>query len=257
LPIIHYIDYSLVTKDFRTHERNLQETKEFIKQVETWSGRIIKNDDLIGSIKIVNEYKQALRDFSALRYGPNSRITGTEAITAIAGSFYLEKDKATTLIRQLAKEAETWDEVKAIKVFYTSSMQENTEVYELFEDCGLNVVSEDKIFGDRYSDRDTDLNISPVNAISKRYHYRYPSSERGTIKERGNFIPQRVTEVGAQALVIFMNHNDESYIWDFPKQKIELIKLGIPVLIIEKQCYPLKNKTILAEKFNEFAKSIF
>lgn len=256
LPVIEYVDYLLMHKDFRSQERNLNETKDFISKVEKWSGKRITDEALSDAIKVCNEYKQALRAFSALRYGADSRINGSEALIAIVGSFYIDKKQATELIKKLTKEAESWPKVDALKVLYTGSMQETAEVYELMEENGINVITEDKLFGDRYADCDTDETLPPARAISSRYHNRFPSSERGTVKERAKCIPERVTEVGAEALVIFMNQKDESYIWDFPKQKIELDKMGIKILIIEDQYYPLNDKAELAAKFTQFAKTV-
>ncbi len=256
LPVIEYVDYLLMHKDFRSQERNLNETKDFISKVEKWSGKRITDEALSDAIKVCNEYKQALRAFSALRYGADSRINGSEALIAIVGSFYIDKKQATELIKKLTKEAESWPKVDALRVLYTGSMQETAEVYELMEENGINVVTEDKLLGDRYADCDTDETLPPARAISSRYHNRFPSSERGTVKERAKCIPERVTEVGAEAVVIFMNQKDESYIWDFPKQKIELDKMGIKILIIEDQYYPLNDKAELAARFTQFAKTV-
>ncbi|HHU06034.1 MAG TPA: 2-hydroxyacyl-CoA dehydratase [Clostridiales bacterium] len=256
LPVIEYVDYSLFTKDFRSQEHNVSETKEFIAKVEGWCGSKISDGDLADAIKVLNEYKKALRAFSALRYGKDSRVTGSEAITAIVGSFYFDKAKATELIKNLTKEAESWPKVEAVRVLYTGSMQETAEVYELMEAAGLNVVTEDKLFGDRYADRDTDPTIPPARAIASRYINRFPSSERAFIKERAGFIPERIKEVGAEGMVIFMNHNDESYIWDFPKQRDVLKKMGIQTLMIEDQYYPLKDKEELSRRFASFARTV-
>lgn len=256
LPVIEFVDYSLFSKDFRSQEHNLRETREFIAKVEGWCGRKISDEDLAEAIRVQNEYKRALRAFSALRYGKESRVMGSEALTAIAGSFYLDKPKATELIKQLTKEAEKWPRVENVRVLYTGSMQETTEVYELMEDAGLNVITEDKLFGDRYADSDTDPGMPPVRAIASRYLNRFPSSERAFIKERAAFIPERVREVGAEGMVIFMNHNDESYIWDFPKQRDVLKKMGIQTLMIEDQYYPLRDREELSRKFSSFARTV-
>ena len=57
-------------------------------------------------------------------------------------------------------------------------------------------------------------------------------------------------------MVIFMNHNDESYIWDFPKQRDVLKKMGIQTLMIEDQYYPLKDKEELSRRFASFARTV-
>jgi len=256
LPEIAYVDYWLVDTGYRAQERNWKETAAFLKTVESWSGNRISDRALADAVRLCNEYKSVLRDFSRLRRCPNSRINGSEAQTVISGSFYLEKKEAIEVIRTLTREAENWPEVRNTGCFYTGSLQETTEVSNLMEDSGLNIISEDKIIGDRYSDIDTDPDLSPIRAISNRYHLRFPSSERSYIKDRAESIPKRVAEVGAKAVVVFMNHNDESYIWDLPRQKAELNKMGIDILTVENQYQPLRNKEKLLETFKNFARSV-
>lgn len=254
LPQMEMVDYTLMVKDYRSQERNVSVTEKFIARVEEWTGSKITGEDLQNAIRLCNAHKQALRDFSALRYGKESRVLGSEAMTVIVGSFFFEKNQAIELIRAVTEDARDWQMCALKPVFYTGSMQETTEVYDLMESSGLNIVSEDKIFGDRYSDVDTDASIAPARAISARYQLRFPSSERGFIAERARTIPERVAEVGAEGMVLFMNHNDESYIWDLPKQKIRLDEMGIPILSIEQQYWPLVDKTELRKRFAEFAK---
>lgn len=256
LPTMDFIDYSLIPMDFRSQERNLHETEAFIDRMGQWAGRPVSSESLYEACRIMNEYRQALRRFSALRYGKNSRLLGSEAITAIGGSFYLEKEEATTLLNRLAEEASEWEPVTEVPVYYTGSMQETREVYELLEQSGLNVISEDKIFGDRYADADVDLNRPVVRALSVRYCSRFPSSERSYIRRRAEALVPRIGEVDAAAMVLFMNHNDESYIWDLPRQKQALDPLGIPVLTVEDQYYPLRNKEELLQRFAVFAKEV-
>jgi len=241
IPDIHYIDYSLISRDYRSQRRNIRETEEFISRAEDWSGKKISETALIEAAQLCNEHRQALRSFSALRYGEDCRITGVEAISAIGGSFFLEKKEAAELLNELAAIAASWPKVDAARIYYTGSLQENTELYEKIGAAGGNVISEDKLFGDRYADADVNLSLPITEAVTLRYQFRFPSSERAFVRERAVCIPERLSEVGAQAMIIFMNHNDESYIWDFPKQKEQLDNMKIPVLIVEKQHYPLRN----------------
>ncbi len=256
LPDIEYVDYWLVNKEFRTRERNWRETQRFQTRVEEWTGKKISDRDLAEAITLCNAYKAALRDFSALRFGPESRITGSEALTVLAGSFYLEKKKAIELLRALTEDAAGWPVLENVRCLYTGSMQDTTEVYEILQNAGLNVVCEDKVPGDRYTDRETDTARPPARAIADRYHNRFPSSERAFIKDRAQALPERVKETGAEAVVIFMNHNDESYIWDLPKLKIELDKMGIRILTIEDQYYPLKDPDSILDRCTKFAETV-
>jgi len=85
---------------------------------------------------------------------------------------------------------------------------------------------------------------------------RFPSSERGFVRARSQSLPDRISEVGAQALIIYMNYNDESYIWDYPKQKIRLDGMGVSTLVIEKQHYPPVNKDQLEGTIRDFLMAV-
>lgn len=250
LPPIYYIDYSLMVKDFSAQERNMRETREFAEILAEWSGKSASTDELRAAIELCSAHRAALREISRLRRA--GKIAGSEAISIIAGSFFMEKADAVALLGELSREAELWPELDCVRAVYTGSLQETGEVYSLFEECGLNIIADDKLIGDRYSDRDVDLALEPSLALSQRYHLRFPSSERGFVAERASCIPELVRESRAEALVVFMNHNDESYIWDLPKQRKLLDEAGIEILVIEDQYYPLRSTETLKQQTADF-----
>jgi benzoyl-CoA reductase/2-hydroxyglutaryl-CoA dehydratase subunit BcrC/BadD/HgdB len=257
LPALYYVDYWLTSRDFRSQERNWKETEKFLKQMEIWANRQISEKDLSHAVGLYNAHRAALKQLSTLRYGKNCRLTGSEAMNIIGGSFYREKKEAAELVRVLTEEVKEWPVVEAVRCFYTGSVQDTPELYLLMEEAGLNVISEDKIFGDRYMDADADASLPPLRAISDRYQNRFPSSERSLSSSRSQCLPRRAAETGAEGMVVFMNKNDESYIWDLPRQKVELDKLGIKVLVIENQSHPLKDKPGLIEHFRTFAEETY
>lgn len=254
LPPVYYIDYSLMVKDFSAQERNMRETREFMDTLDAWSGVRAEAGDIRAAIELCNGHRAALRDISRLRRA--GKISGSEALNIIGGSFFMEKAEAIALLGELSREAEHWPELKLVRAVYTGSQQETDEVYSLLEECGLNIIADDKLIGDRYSDRDADLALEPSLALSRRYHLRFPSSERGFVAERAVCIPELVRESGAEALLVFMNHNDESYIWDLPKQRKLLDEAGIKVLVIEDQFYPLRGTEELKLRISDFVREV-
>ena len=220
--------------------------------MEELSGRQADGQALDDAVALCNRHRQALRALEPLRRA--GRLLGSEALTAAAGSLLLEKQEAAALLEQLAADAGTWPETALMPVLYTGSAQETPEVYRLMEQAGLNVVAEDKVPGWRYCDRDVDGAADAVTAVTLRYHLRFPSSERGFVAERADCIPALLDRCGARGLVVFMNRNDESYIWDLPAQRKVLSGRGIPVLTVEDQDWPLKQPELLTEQFSAFAR---
>ena len=254
IPTIKFIDYEMITRSALAQQGNNKSTQNFISTVEGWIGRKITEAQLQEAIRICNENRDALAQFSALRYGADSRITGTEALTVIGASLFMEKQKSTELIKKLTEEAKNWPKVDAVRVFFTGSVQENLEVYELIEELGGNVVSEDSDWGDRHFNGKVDPNLEAFKGITARYMYRMPSSERGFVADRCEAIVDCVKNTGAQAVLVYMNFNDESYLLDYPSQKVELDKLGIPSTDVTLQRVPIVNKEKLVEKIEALIK---
>ena len=102
-----------------------------------------------------------------------------------------------------------------------------------------------------------------IEAVCQKYsldYEIYPTKGRGDgitfVKERAKVVPERMQEVGAQALLVYMHFNDESYIWDFPKQKLRLDELGLPAIVVEKQNIPIVEPDALKARLADFFKTV-
>ena len=175
-------------------------------------------------------------------------MLGSEALTAVGGSFFFEKEEATRLLNAVSDFAADLPRERYVQAAYTGSAQDTSEVFSLFESAGINIVADDIISGDRYADADVAVRCDMCAAIAERYILRPPSSERGAVAERARVIPRLVETCGARALIVFMLRCDELYIWDLPSQLPELDRLGVRVLVEEKQTLPPQNAQALKER---------
>jgi len=244
---IKFLDYELIMRTGDSQKWNESETREFIQTVEGWTSSKITDEKLRRASEICNRNRAALRAFAALRKD-ECRVTGTEALTVMGAALFMEKEKSTGLIEKLTEEAKSWPVVDAVPIYYTGSLQEDLEVYSLIEELGGNVVAEDHDWGERHFDGDVNTAIEPFRAITARYMYRMPASERGLVADRCRAIVDKIKEDGAKALLVYMNYNDESYLLDYPSQKKELDALGIPSADITLQQVPMVNKEAAAAK---------
>ena len=96
--------------------------------------------------------------------------------------------------------------------------------------------------GERMFDTDVREDIEPVSALAERLLERMPSSEKGSIKSRVARIGQRLEENGAEAVLTFMNVNDEAYVWDQPSLTAQVLDpRAIARTVVQKQTWPLSN----------------
>lgn len=254
LPELRFLDYELVEKKFKTQERNERELRDFIETVESWSGNPVTEENLKSAIALCNEYREALNAFSALRGSENCRVTGSEALIVIGGSMYLEKKEAIEAIRTVTEAAKNWPAAEGARIYYVGSPQETTEVYEIAEAAGCNIVGEDHDMGARMFDTQVRTDIEPVSALAERLLNRMPSSEKGSIRGRIASIGQKLTETAADAFLTYMNNNDESYVWDYPSIKTQVLEpRGIPSVTVQKQTWPLTDPEELGAQFRELA----
>ena len=257
LPELKYLDFELVEHVFKTQERNERELRDLIGTVEGWSGRKITADALKEAIALCNEYRAALSEFSALRGKDDCRVTGSEALVVIGGSMFMEKREAIEAIRAVTEAAKAWDKAAGERVYYVGSPQETTEVYELAEASGLNIVGEDHDMGARMFDTQVRTAIEPVSALAERLLNRMPSSEKGSISARVRAIGEKLEETGADGFLTYMNNNDEAYVWDYPSvRKTVLEPRGIPSATVQKQTWPLTEPEALAAELRAFAAAV-
>jgi len=257
LPPIALIDYEVMERDYLFFDRNCKNTEEFAREMEAWSGTTITDEALRNAISLYNEYRQALRDFLALRKGEDSRITGSEALTVVGATLVMEKERCIPLLRALTQEAAKWPIVDGVRLFYTGSQQENTELYRMIEGCGGNVVGEDHDWGDRVADLDIKDTLKfPLDCITERYWYLMPNSEKSRVKLRAELVPEWIRTCGAEAFLVYMYYNDEAYFWDYPTQKKKLDTEKIPSHLIAKQRIPLVNSEELRDELGQFIASV-
>ncbi len=254
LPEPKYIDFELVDKVYKAQARNERELEILKEKLEAWSGNKITDEKLKAAIKLCNEYRDALNEFAKLRRKDNCRVLGTEALTVMGGSMFMDKEEAIRLIKEVTEEAKSWPLAEGNRVYYIGSRQETTEVYALAEEAGCNIVGEDHDMGDRMYEHNIGEAYTPISAIAERVMYRMPSSEKGRVKTRAEWIDKKLEETQADALLTWMNKNDEAYVWDLKTLKdYSLDSKGIPDLTIDMQVWPLKDVEATKAKLTRLA----
>lgn len=258
LPRMYYVDFELYHRSYEGQERNDREVQMFIDVVETWAaenGKVkkITAGDLMRGVEVCNAFRDAYRCFDQWRSGETCRVTGSEALAVIGGALSLERERATTLLNQVALDAAKWPEVKGVRTFYTGSWQESPEVYEMIEAAGGNVVFDDHEMSARYFDRDTVVEtVDPIYGIADRYLMRFPSGERSFAKPRAAAVGEVCREKKIEALFVYLNRRDEMHIWDYPEEKKVLDPMNVIHMMVDKQDYPIINKESLQLQMNEF-----
>jgi benzoyl-CoA reductase/2-hydroxyglutaryl-CoA dehydratase subunit BcrC/BadD/HgdB len=188
-----------------------------------------------------------------LRHGENVHINGSEALVIIGSAFFMERTEHTKLVRQVVEEAAGWPVLTGHRVYFTGSNQEDTALYDLIESYGFVIVGEDHDWGDRYYDRDYNMNYAPVRAIVDRYMLREFSSKKAFVSQRVAALERLVDAAHAEAVIFYTNMYEEAASWDYPSQKKSLEARNIPTLCFAKMQWPVHKNQELDEKIAAFS----
>lgn len=252
VPEVEFIDW-LFTRNRLHQVRNEHTLQLFRDTVEDWAGRKITDEEIAEAAKICNANRQALRLMAELRQGEEVRISGSEALVIIGSAFFMEREEHTKLVLQVVEDAKTWPVLTGPRVYFTGSAQEDTDLYEMIEEAGLVIVGEDHDWGDRFYDRDYNLDYAPIRAIVDRYMLREFSSKKAFVSQRVEALDRLVDAAGAEAVIFYTNIYEEAASWDYPSQKKSLEGRGIRTAAFAKMEWPAAKNVDLSEKFAQFA----
>ena len=252
IPETEFIDW-LFTRNLLYQQRNEFLVDIFKESVEKWAGRKITDEELVEAAKICNADKAALRKIGELRHGNEVRVNGSEALVIIGSAFFMDRKEHTKLVEEVAEAAKAWPVIDAPRVFFTGSNQESTDLYDKLEGAGLVIVGEDHDWGDRFYDRDFNLEYTPKRALVDCYMLREFSSKKAFTSQRVAALNREVAATGADGVIFYMNEYEEAASWDYPPQKKSLEAQGKKTLYFAKMKWPVKKNEDFTDKVRAFA----
>lgn len=255
VPPVEFIDW-LFTRNRMHQVRNEHTLQLFRNTVEKWAERKITDEEIAQAARICNEDRAALRQIGELRHGKEVRINGSEALVIIGSALFMERTTHTALVKQVIEEAKSWPVLSGPRVFFTGSNQENLFLYEMLEKAGLVVVGEDLPWGDRYYDRDYNMNYTPIRALVDRYMLREFSSKKAFVSQRVAALDRMADETGAEAVMFYTNKYEEAASWDYPSQRQSLESRGIRTEGFFQMAWPIEENDGLKEKIEAFAETL-
>lgn len=255
IPEVEFIDW-LFTRNLLYQQRNEFLLGLFQETVERWAGRKISDEEIIEAAKVCNADKAALRKIGELRHGKEVRINGSEALVIIGSAFFMDRKEHTKLVEEVAKEAASWPVIDAPRVFFTGSNQESTDLYDKIEASGVVIVGEDHDWGDRFYDRDFNLDYTVRRALVDCYMLREFSSKKAFTSQRVAALNREVEKTAADGVIFYMNEYEEAASWDYPPQKKSLEAAGKKTLYFAKMKWPLKDSEDISAKLDAFANDL-
>ena len=207
------------------------------EKLETITGVKITNAALENSIRIYNENRAAMREFSALAAQYPQVISAVDRHAVFKARLFLEKSRHTAMVRELmeavrASEPQPWT---GKRVVVTGILLEPDGLLELFDRLGLAIAADDLAQESRQVRVDVpDGDEAPLYRLARVWQNLYGCSvATDTKKHRGPMLQDMVRKTGADAVVVAMMKFCDPEEWDYPIYFKQLEAQGVPNLMIE------------------------
>jgi benzoyl-CoA reductase/2-hydroxyglutaryl-CoA dehydratase subunit BcrC/BadD/HgdB len=237
LPELYILDRA-ITPQFASSLFNRDRILEFRTQLESWSGKPISDAAMAGAIAARNENKSLLAKVQALRAADPPKVSGVEALEIIGAAQFMPIADHTKLLRAALPELNARPGRAGKRVFVGGSAQDNTQLYQLVEDCGATVVSEDHNWGLRAIEYPVATDIPPIEAIADRYHKK-PPGVLYPLSKAVSECARRATAAQADAAVFSVYAHDDHQIWDIPDELAAVRAADINAIYLEEQPYKI------------------
>ena len=160
---------------------------------------------------------------------------------AVLSSFTSPKEFHSGLLKGLIKEAQAKistrgaiTEASKVRLHISGSLVTDMRFYEMIEDAGGDIISDDLCTGTRYYwDNVIQKDNNPIDAISDRYFYKLPCACKHPNTDRHEFIFDSVRQGDIQGVIFVMEKYCDAHLYDQPLLNEKLEKMNIPVLVID------------------------
>lgn len=217
---------------FLEHEYSILKEK-----LEEITGVPITNAALENSIRIYNENRAIMREFSQLAAEYPQVISAVDRHAVFKSRMFIEKSRHTALVRELidavrAQEPKPWD---GKKIVITGILAEPDGLLEIFDELKLAIVADDLAQESRQVRVDVPQgNEAPLYRLARSWQNMYGCSlATDPKKQRGSMLVDLVNKNEADAAVVAMMKFCDPEEWDYPIYRQQFESADIRHLLLE------------------------
>ena len=211
----------------------------FKKVVEEYTGKSLSDADLSRAISIYNENRRLLKELYDMR-GKEEKplLSGSDFTKAMIASFYMDKETHNKLLKDYIQELKAGpgiDNVE-VRVHLSGSTYPDTDIFEIIEELGGMVVSDDLCIGTRYFVNPVNEKQNPMDALADRYLNKLacPCMHQGSkLDERYSFITTQLKQNRGQGVIFGLQRFCDTHLVDYQALRYRLEEDNIPFLYHE------------------------
>jgi len=221
----------------RAHELYRAEVQDLKHRLEEFFDVGISDLALRQAIKVYNRSRELLKELYELRKSDTPPITGAEVLEVLNAGFKMPKEKFNELLERLMEEASNGQRAVEgkFRLMINGSPLNNPEFIKTIEDLGGLVVVDELCTGVRYwwDLVDTDPEIDPIEALSRRYLNNFPCPRMFPPEERFNRALQLVKDYRVDGVISEIVRYCVHCAHDQPLLRGRLERQGVPVLELD------------------------
>lgn len=221
-----------------------EELEKMKQSIEKYIGREITAGELAGAIDVYNENRQLLRQvYDARGLYDRPVLTGIEVAEIMNWAAEVPKDEANVQLRQLLDKAANrlLPPVCGPRIHISGSVLLDQDIFQLIEDLGGMVVSDDLCSGSRYIWDDIEVQEAQttddlLKSMAKQKLEKVPCScmcSPYVAEERVEHILRLVKRYHVNGVIFAVHKWCDSHQMDRPFMIRRLQELGLPVLSID------------------------
>ena len=150
-----------------------REVEKLKDALENYSGRKIEESTFWNTIDLYNESRDLLKELYELRKTFEIPIKGTTVFKIIRASQKMNKKSLNKKLKSFIQEVKNQEvkksQEKGPRIMIVGSLLANSQIIEVVEEAGADVVCDDMCSGSRYIEGNIEKGEDPIKALSSRY----------------------------------------------------------------------------------------
>lgn len=212
-----------------------EEIERLVASLSNWTGKTIKDEELLESIKVHNENKALLKEIYEIKRKNPVAITNKEFFALIKLSMQVDKAEINKSLKKIKDSLDPNGKAEGYTdVIMVGITCDPPEIFDLFDEIKINIAGDTLITGTRYLQGMVPDNGGPVDALTARHFRRgFYSPIHDDVFKNFEEVKALFKATNAKAIIYVHIEFCESEEYDLPDLKKMIRKEGIPMHVVD------------------------
>jgi len=209
----------------------------FKESLEKYGGVEITDEALRNAIRLYNENRAMVRELYDLRKEQPPRLSGSDMFKTLIVGMAIPPEEFKALLKEILAEVKNRPRGGEMRprILFWGCIIDDARLFELIEDCGSWIVSDDTCIGTKSYLRRINTSHGLMEGLAKGYfeEFRCPRTDRGPDIHRFDYVLDLVREYDVQGIIGYTLSFCDPFKLDYPDMRDYLSEKEIPMLLID------------------------